>query len=32
VIDQREITVITPQCLVGVLRAGYLPTIHPSAT
>ena len=30
-IDRREVTVITPQCLVGVLRAGYSPTIHPSA-
>jgi hypothetical protein len=29
-IGRREVTVITPRCLVGVLRAGYVPTIHPS--
>ena len=33
--DHREIrddaaTVITPRCLVAVLRAGYRPTVHPS--
>ncbi len=25
------VTVITPRCLVDVLRAGYRPTVHPSA-
>jgi len=31
-ISRQEVTVITPRCLVSVLRAGYSPTIiHPSA-
>jgi len=31
-ISRRDVTVITPQCLVSVLRAGYSPAIiHPSA-
>jgi hypothetical protein len=29
-IDRREVTVITPRCLVDVLRTGYVPTVHPS--
>jgi hypothetical protein len=27
--SRGRITVITPRCLVGVLRAGYRPTVHP---
>ena len=31
-ISRREVTVITPRCLVNVLRNDYSPIIHPSAS
>jgi hypothetical protein len=27
-----EVTVVTPRCIVEVIRAGYRPSVHPSAT